>query len=220
MQERIPAPEPEPAPSMSVTGCPWKVPTSCCQTDCRLTGEECDNCKDQVISVIIPVADESPKELETTVRTLRKMTAGPLEFIFIDDASAVPVIPPPCKTFVLLRNETRMGATQSRPMGVERATGKFVYLPDVHMRYDEPGSLRKLCAVAESKHCLAYCGTKGVKSRNIACSIKWHLKHKLLQCKWDSSTVGPTKVPVRTTGMMGANYIIERQVLLDRKSVV
>lgn len=194
--------------------CPHRLTVGCCQTECVVNGGECDNCKDQTISIIIPVADESMKELETTVRTLKRMTAGPLEWIFIDDASKVPLVPPTCENAVLIRNEKRLGATQSRRLGVERATGKFVYLPDAHMRYDEAGSLRKLCAVAASKHCLAYCGTKGDKSRATACSIKWHPKHKLLECKWDGSAA-PGKMPARTTGMMGANYIIERQVLLD-----
>ena len=151
-----------------------------------------------LLSVVIPSLNESPQELSQTLQTVRDGTGEPLEIILVDDCSDPPV------EGATVRNPQRLGATRSRKLGCELAKGKFVAILDAHMKIGV-GNLRKLAALAESKHGIAYCGC----NNHFACELKEI--GGILESKWWRPPVG--KTVVQTTGLMGACYVVERATL-------
>ena len=191
--------------------CPWRVTEGCCHSTCRLTGEDCDGCRSSPVSAILPTVNESMADILGTIQTIREGTAGPVQFVVVDDCSSPRLELPPGtlqEGDVFLRNDDRLGCTTSRRRALAYATGKFVSLPDAHMGWG-PGNLRKLCHLARKHAGLAYAGC----NKHTACNLM--LLDGVLEAKWNGSPYKGQEGPVRTTCMMGASYTIERARLLD-----
>ena len=149
------------------------------------------------ISVVIPIIDEDPKEVATTLRTIKDGTKGDVEMILIDDSSKIPL------DYATFRTKGRMGATRARQLGCERATGEFVAVLDSHMKIGK-GNLRELARVAEKTGGIAYCGCNS----HIVCEMR--NVGELPLAKWSK----PGRFQLQpTTSMMGACYVMQRSVL-------
>lgn len=165
-----------------------------------------------LLSVVIPVIDEDPADLATTLRTIHEGTDGPVELIIVDDMSKRPLehykpeTEAPGRALAVIRNERRLGATRSRKLGCERATGRYVAVLDAHMKIGD-GNLRRLAALAEASGGIAYCGC----NRHLACRIA--MIDGLPVSKWH--TVKRGAAPMRIDSMMGACYLMTRDVLMS-----
>ena len=101
-------------------------------------------CGDATLSVVIPVYDERPEDLATTLAALGRGPAssalGRSEVVIVDDGSAgrscAPVVPG-ARTRVL--RQVNQGRFVARRTGIERGTGEYVLLLDSRVTLDPDG---------------------------------------------------------------------------------
>ena len=147
------------------------------------------------LSIILPSCNEV--DLENTIKSLQESTKQQIEIIVVDDCSTLAI------QGASIRNPQRLGATMSRQLGASKAQGEFLMFPDAHMRFPV-GVLDRLLDIAAETKGFAYCKC------NSSCGADLKLKPDgLLYAVWTRVTA-----PVRTTtAMMGANYVIHRDIL-------
>ena len=96
------------------------------------------------LSVVIPVCDERPEDLATTLgalsQGLRSSGWADPEVVIVDDGSARPVLAPdvPGARVRVLRQHNQ-GRFVARRTGIEAATGEYVLLLDARVTLDPPG---------------------------------------------------------------------------------
>jgi len=85
------------------------------------------------LSIVIPVLNDN-EEANLTIESIRATSPNDVEIIVVDDCSDTPVKLTDSHA-KLIRREQRMGAGNSKHLGVELAKSKHVLLIDSHMRF-------------------------------------------------------------------------------------
>jgi len=151
------------------------------------------------ISFVISSYNEP--DLENTLGSIVASTDGPIEMMVVDDASRIFWrLPPP---EAAIRNARRIGSPRCRQLGCVKARGDYVAITDAHMRFN-PGQFRTLTAIAEATGGWAYAGCNSHKAAELRM-----MPDGLLYAKWFKP-----EGRVQTSAMMGACYVIRRDVLM------
>lgn len=162
------------------------------------SSQQADSGKKPNTSVVIASCQEGDW-LTKTCDSIMAAKPDLQELIVVDDASEPPE---PVST---IRNSHREGVARSRNLGCARAKGDGVLLMDAHMLI-QPGQIEEVTNVALETGGIAYGGCNGHYCARLA------VEDGLYRVKWMPKTDQPL---IRTTAIMGAFYVIPREVLED-----
>lgn len=180
-----------------------------------------------IFSLIITFRNEGEQVYKTCKSFLKYCNPEMFEFIVINDASndnydyqELETLP----NIIYIENKDRMGVAGSRDIGALKASGKYLFILDAHMRIFEDILTNIYNVVVKfPSNCLFCCQSlpiiknkegklvinKSPQSR--ACRIDSIMSMNFLEYKWD--TLGPDDImpvlPIQC--IMGACYIINKE---------
>src|ERR1043166_3581583 len=174
-------------------------------------------------SVVVPVLNESPAELNATVRSIRE-AAPQAELLVIDDASSTPVTLED-KSVRVIHNAHRTGGGASRHIGALHATRDWLFFTDSHVRvfsglgnfdpstYPFPrttlfcGSCVNIGEVGETQR------EKYFGARLVVHDQKEPVRTRILTGKWRPEKKDADGYEL--SAVMGACYLINREFFLS-----
>jgi hypothetical protein len=173
------------------------------------------------ISAVIPVYNEDPNKLKTTLTTMRESVydGTDLEIILVDDGSKRPI-----KSEIankIIRNEPGIGAMQSINLGLDATTGDVLTSWDSHMRLRFKGTFETLAEKVLQERCIATLPSQGyapdAKGQLKGCYLYWN-RQQGIQPRWRSDPISEEEW-IRVPGMMGADYGMSRDTMEFLKSL-
>ena len=173
-----------------------------------------------LLSIVIPVLNDN-EEANLTIESIRATSPNDVEIIVVDDCSDTPVklTDPHVK---LTRREQRMGAGNSKHLGVELANSKHVLLIDSHMRFandwyeqamkllpDSPKTLWCAICIGLNKDCMDMAHPRGAYyGANL---VLYDDKKRIFQGVWTKKMPGEN---YEISCAMGACYFVNRDWFL------
>lgn len=90
-----------------------------------------------MLSIIIPTLNESNWILDKMIESIKLCSPQDIEIIVVDDCSEIEPNFKYKKDVIFHRNTIRMGAAQSKHIGVCLSSNKYIFLTDSHVLFDD-----------------------------------------------------------------------------------
>jgi glycosyltransferase involved in cell wall biosynthesis len=174
------------------------------------------------LSVVIPVVNDN-EELNLTIKSIRETSPQNVEIIVVDDFSDVPVKIED-STVKLIRREERIGAGNSKHVGVEVAKSKHILIIDSHMRFVLGWFEEAMKLVPNSPKTLWCTVCLGLNESNMDCSkakgsyygadliLYEPEKKRVFQGVWTNRKPGEN---YEVSCVMGACYFVHKDYFLS-----
>ena len=174
-----------------------------------------------MISIIIPVLNEENEILNKTISSVLETCPNDIEVIVVDDSSDHPIIIEEKyrDKIIFHRNPFRMGAAQTKHIGVTFSTKQYIYLTDSHVLF-ENGWYEQCLKSMEKESRTLWCGSclglsrdrfdlKKVRGEYTGAKLFLHNEkdNEILDGKWIPAE---NKDEYEISCIMGANYFMHK----------